>query len=433
VKDSRVIKINIGAPTPAQTQARREAARLWDRLVKVHKYCRNRHWSWPNKDQLQKHFKGRFALHSQTVQGIIDKFCANIDSTRTRRKQGDKLARYPWRERKTFQTVVWKGQSVKCHGNRLTLPMGRGRKPLCVKIPANLPPGKLAMVELGFRELRLVLVNDVDAAPAAGMNVVAADPGVIHQAVLTDGIESMAVVGRGLRSLTQGKNKRVAELTRLIDKCQKGSRRRRKLKRRKARVLERYARQTHNLLHHSANQIIDFCVAREAGTLVVGDVADISRNKHKTRKGSRRSNQENSGNPLGQLYNYLEYKGALRGVRLVKLDEAYTSQTCPHCSHRRKPVGRIYRCTNPECGFVGVRDEVGAANILNKYLHGGKMIPGIILPTGKVKYHRPVRLHAARPGVGRLTGGTLLGTTPCPVPVLSSAGAHAPSELDVVA
>ena len=113
MKDSRVLKINIGANTPAQGAARRESARLWNRIVKVHKYCRKRHWPWPSKGQLQKHFKGRFALHSQTVQGIIDKFCANIDSTRTKRKDGDKNAKYPWRDQKKFQFALWKGQSVR--------------------------------------------------------------------------------------------------------------------------------------------------------------------------------------------------------------------------------------------------------------------------------------------------------------------------------
>jgi hypothetical protein len=33
----------------------------------------------------------------------------------------------------------------------------------------------------------------------------------------------------------------------------------------------------------------------------------------------------NSGNPLGILYNYLEYKGKLNGVTLKKDSEAYTT------------------------------------------------------------------------------------------------------------
>jgi hypothetical protein len=139
MKLSRVIKINIGQNTLAQTEARRESARLWCRLVKVHQYCRKRRWPWPSKGQLQKHFKGRFDLHSQTLQGIIDKFDANIESTKTKRKEGDKSAQYPWRDQKRFQVVIFKGQSIKQQGNQLILPMGRGRK-----IVKNIRPRKSA-------------------------------------------------------------------------------------------------------------------------------------------------------------------------------------------------------------------------------------------------------------------------------------------------
>ncbi|HZY98994.1 MAG TPA: hypothetical protein VFE36_05435 [Candidatus Baltobacteraceae bacterium] len=65
----------------------------------------------------ERHFKGHFALHSQTVQAIIQKFMANIATTRTNRM----------------------------HGDRLILPMGRGREPLRVRV-ARLPGGKIAKI-----------------------------------------------------------------------------------------------------------------------------------------------------------------------------------------------------------------------------------------------------------------------------------------------
>ncbi len=52
------------------------------------------------RNKLEKHFKGRFNLHSQTIQALIQKFCANIEATKTRRADGDKLARYRWRDKK---------------------------------------------------------------------------------------------------------------------------------------------------------------------------------------------------------------------------------------------------------------------------------------------------------------------------------------------
>ena len=68
----------------------------------------------------------RFALHSQTIQALIGKFFANIESTKTKRKEGDKTARYPWRDKKRFQVVMWKGQSIKRKGNRVRLPNKKG-------------------------------------------------------------------------------------------------------------------------------------------------------------------------------------------------------------------------------------------------------------------------------------------------------------------
>lgn len=195
-------------------------------------------------------------------------------------------------------------------------------------------------------------------------------------------------------------------------------------------MLAKYHRQVHNLLHHAANQMIGFCLEREAGTLVVGDVSDIARNQRKEKKGSRRLNQENSGNPLGQLVEYLTYKGKLKGVSVVKINEAYTSQTCPKCGHRHKPSGRVYKCRNKECNFIAPRGEVGAANILCKHLHG-EMKPGLLLPSGFVKYLRPVSLK--RNVVVPLTWDKLPGNTPAPVPVSSETDTQLSLELEFAA
>jgi len=429
-----VLKFNIGAPTSQQTLLREEAARLWNRLVKVHKYCRKRHWKWPNQGQLEKHFKGRFALHSQTIQAIIGKFAANIDSTTTKRKEGDKQARYPWRDRKHFQAVVWKGQSIKREGNRVKLPNGKGRQPLVFKLPFSFPAGKIVQAELGFRELRLTLSREVKTVESVGNGVVAADLGAIHLAAMTDGEDAQVIVGRGLRALTQYRNKQLAAYSQLLSKCKKGSRRWRKSRCSKAIMLARNERQQHNLLHHAANQMIDYCVDRKAGTLVVGDCIDMARNKRKTKKGSRRCNQMNSGNPLGQLVTYLAYKGQRKGVKLKRQEESYTTQTCPKCGHRHKPSGRMYVCRNENCRFVGIRDLVGAANIMNKHANGGIIVAGKSLPPPHAKYLRVVKTPVARsPVVVPLTAGMSLGTTLVPVSSASAEAANAALRLEPAA
>jgi len=48
-------------------------------------------------------------------------------------------------------------------------------------------------------------------------------------------------------------------------------------------------------------------------------------------------------------------------------------------------------------------DAVGAVNILNRHLHRGGIVPGVVVPREEVKYLRPadLRRRSSRPGAGR--------------------------------
>ena len=424
-----VSKFNIGTPTILQTELRAESARLWSDMVKLHKFIRKRRWKWPRNGDFEKHFKGKYQLHSQTIQALIKKFFANIETTTENRKAGDKKARYPWRDQKRFQVVMYKASAIKRHGKHLIFSNGKGQPKLKIKAPKDIPNGKITNAELGFRELRLTIKQDIEMVKSAGNNTVSADLGVIHLAAMTDGKEAEVIVGRGLRSLIQYRNKKLAEFSRILSKLKKGSRRARKIRVSKAKMLARNDNQVRNLLHHASKQMIDFCVEQQAGKLVVGDCINMSKNARKKKKGSRRSNQMNSNNPLGLLLTYLKYKGKNRGVALDKKEESYTSQTCPKCGHRHKPSGRIYQCKNPECDFIGIRDLVGSANILNKY-ENEKIIPNHVLPPLVAKYRRPVKVPVIRPNcVVPMTTGKLLNTTLDTAQALSSADGETLSEL----
>lgn len=424
-----VSKFNIGQPTPLQTELRRESARLWVDMVKLHKFIRKRRWTWPFSGNFEKHFKGKYNLHSQTIQALIKKFFANIETTTENRKAGNRKARYPYRDKKRFQVVMYKASAIRRKGNRIILSNGKGVKKLIVRIPSNIPVGKITGAELGFRELRLTIKQDIETIESAGDNVVAADLGVIHLAAMTDGETSEIIVGRGLRSLIQYRNKKLAEFSRLLSKCKKGSRRQRKLRTAKAKMLFRNDNQQRNLLHHASKQMVDYCVNQQAGTLVVGDCINMSKNARKKKKGSKRSNQMNSNNPLGQLITYLKYKGKFQGVKLNKIGEQYTTQSCPKCGHKHKPSGRNYQCKNPECDFIGVRDLVGEANIKNKF-ENGRIERNYLLPPLVAKYRRPVKVPVIRPNcVVHLTGGMLLNNTLDTVQALSSADGKTSSEL----
>jgi putative transposase len=394
MQNTTVIKINLPKITQAQTEARRESARLWNRMMKLHLWFRKRQLPWPSKGDFQKHFKGRFNLHSQTVQALTDKFFSNIDTSRTNRKNGDKSARYPHKTKRYFSTI-WKGQAIKLHGNRIVLPMGRGSKPLKIKLPDSVLYGQIVEAQLGFHELRLTIKQEHDET-ITGDNIGSIDPGTIYLGVITDGEKSLAVSGRGLRSVIQRHNKAKAQITQLLSRCKKGSRRWKKLKRTLAKFARYRDNYQRNLLHHAANAMVKFAHDKQLEKVVFGDSTEINRNKRKNKKGSRRLNQENGNTPLGQLKKYLDYKLQNIGSKLEMENEAYTTQTCPVCGHRHKPAGRLYRCRNKDCNFVSVRDEVGTFNIRNKYING-EIVSGFSVPNGTIKYLKPVKMPVTRP------------------------------------
>ncbi|MFZ5641488.1 MAG: zinc ribbon domain-containing protein [Bacillota bacterium] len=80
----------------------------------------------------------------------------------------------------------------------------------------------------------------------------------------------------------------------------------------------------------------------------------------------------------------LSYKLSALGIKLVKIDETYTTQTCPVWGRRKKVSGRIYKC---HCGYAMHRDIHGARNILAKHKNGE--IRALDFKIEKITYLRP--------------------------------------------
>ena len=97
----------------------------------------------------------------------------------------------------------------------------------------------------------------------------------------------------------------------------------------------------------------------------MGNPEGVQRNTKKKRR--KDVNQKLSNWSFGKLYSLLEYKLKAKGITIGKVDESYTSQTCPVCGNRKKSNNRNYRC---KFGYKEHRDIHGARNILTKTLHG---------------------------------------------------------------
>ncbi len=78
---------------------------------------------------------------------------------------------------------------------------------------------------------------------------------------------------------------------------------------------------------------------------------------------SHRMNRRLSSWPRGELHRQIEYKAALVGVPIIKVNPAWTSKTCPVCGARRRDrVGQDFVCS--VCDWEMDRQHNAACNIL---------------------------------------------------------------------
>lgn len=337
-----------------------EAARVWMYCLERHRAARAQRTRWPSQVDLQRETKGgRFALHSQSIQLVCQQFLANVQTIRQLRQRHPRH-RYPYHP-KRYMTVKWPAQAICRQGKRLILPMGRGRPSFSFHLP-DLPEqiGAVSLVWRGGYELHIVVPSVPEAetaipcdSPVQG----AVDLGEIHQAAVTTGTgQGLIVTGRGMRSLKRQHNKLLGRLSRLQSRCQKGSKRWRRLQYTRAREQGKQERRVRDLRHKGTRKVVDFCRAAGVQTLYVGDPHGVrSQNK------GRHHNQRMAQWEYGKDKQYLQEKCVQVGIACFSGSERGTSSHCPRCDWKKKPTGRNWRCRR--CGFRGHRDIVGSMNM----------------------------------------------------------------------
>jgi putative transposase len=333
---------------------------------------------WLSESSLKRYVAGRFNLHSQTIQAVVEKFYDNLKSAHTLRQE-KKDIRYPYKTKNWF-CVHWKRSAIQVSGRYIHLSLGLGRQGIVFKLPtflANCSPncveliwrnGYWLSVTLDLEGKLMVICGDKPACQALGFNTAAVDMGEIHAITITDGKGALVISGRSLRSIKRNRNKRVAQISRLQSRCQKNSRRWRRLQDVKSKVQASCERRTRDLNHKITRKACDWCINHDVKTVAIGDVTGIAQNTNNEKRLNRKNRQKISQWEFYKQRQYLEYKCSEVGIETVLESEDYTSRTCPKCGNRYKPKGRNYNC--PSCNFKMHRDVVGACNIRTKHLTG---------------------------------------------------------------
>ena len=337
-------------------------------------------------------------LHSQSIQAVRERYFKNRKAYRQLRKNGDTTAKPPHKP-KRFQTTTWKKSAIRfketMFGKMVRLSNGRGNSPLQIPLPKSFDlsmTANIAVVTLvythGEYELHFVYNTEkTDVSKADG--VIGVDIGEIHPIVSHDGQNTTIFNGRYIRSLYRLRNKVLASMNAKIDRCKRHSKRWWHLVRRKWKRIRKIDNQIKDALHKHTTRFVKHCYQSGMGTIVVGDLTGIRDNINY----GKRANQKLHQWAFGKVTELITYKAKTLGIKIVSIDEAYTSQTCPKCGNRKKPTNRNYHCT--PCGFTYHRDGIGAINIRQKYLDrlGDLVVADMAPPVG---FRLEVKRHSAR-------------------------------------
>ncbi|OAT79480.1 transposase [Desulfotomaculum copahuensis] len=362
-----------------------EAAKVWNATCNIHRTVYGRYHYWLKEGALKSLLKGKYGIHSQSVQAVVETYYECCERTRELHAQGGADWKYPYR-RKRFFTVIWKEPGIARMGRILRLSNGRGREPLIVKLPERLVGTAIHQAQLVWHRNQYwlhVTVEKPALIKVRGDVTAAIDPGEVHAVTITGGNDALVISGRLLRSFNRLRNKGLRKFQRAISKTKKGSRKRKRLLVKKYRFLNWLERRLAHILHTISANTARWCLQRNVNTVYIGNPEGV-RKKDCGRKHNQRMGQW----AFGKLRGLLEYKLKRHGIELIPVDECGTSGTCPVCGEYTKQTGRVYRCGNASCGFTGIhRDVLGASGILDKSVNGG-FTKGRKLPV-TVDYLRP--------------------------------------------
>lgn len=109
--------------------------------------------------------------------------------------------------------------------------------------------------------------------------------------------------------------------------------------------------------HRASKSVVDYA-AKHCRAVAIENLDGVRAPGSKIRRYSDRNQWA-----FAQLGTFIRYKCALRGVPLIEVDPAYTSQTCSRCGNRHKPNGKVFSCGS--CGRTAHRD-VNASFVIAK-------------------------------------------------------------------
>lgn len=203
-------------------------------------------------------------------------------------------------------------------------------------------------------------------------NALGIDIGVDNLATCVPTHETPFIIdGRGIKSINHYWNKERARLQSIADKQHlKGGKTKRIL-----RITDKRNRQVKDAIRKAARYIVNYCIAHNIGTVVVGYNKDFKRSVNM----GKVNNQTFTNIPFGDLRSAIQNLCERYGMQYIEQEESYTSKSSfldndvlPEYNAEQPYLGsfsgqRIYRGLYQSANGTKINADVnGAANILRK-------------------------------------------------------------------
>ena len=254
---------------------------------------------------------------------------------------------------------------VRLNGNKLILPYSNAYKKTHKCVEITIPP---ILIDKKVKEIRIIPkanarffeIHYIYEAECIQRNLniqnaLALDLGInnLVTAVSNHG-QSFIIDGKRLKSINQWFNKENARLQSIKDKQHFGK----KPTNRQKVIARNRNNKVNDYMNKTARTIINYCIANDIGTLVVGYNETFQKNSNI----GKANNQTFVNIPYGQLRFKLEYLCKLNDIVFVKQEESYTSKA----SFWDKDNIPIYNNDNPRSYiFSGKRIYRGMYQCLN--------------------------------------------------------------------
>jgi IS605 OrfB family transposase len=223
----------------------------------------------------------------------------------------------------------------------------------------------------------LIIIHKVaEKENASGDNVMAIDLGLDNLATITlkDNPEGYIIDGKVIKSENRYYNRKITRLQKIRMK-QVGSKHFKDTKQIKSLRLKR-KNIVADYLHKASKKIVDLATENNVSTIVIGDITEIKQNnKH---------NKHFVSIPIQRLKDLIEYKAKLKGIKVVFVNEAYTSG-CSAIDEESISKTDYDKSRRIKRGLFKTGNKVinadvnGSLNIMRKHLKNGtpKMVKQI--------------------------------------------------------